>query len=65
MSHYIYFKRGDLPVVVQSVETGVITRSKGVRIEGPSEIIQDEDNPDVDVSVYCITNAPISYFMPK
>ena len=60
MSHYIYFKRkGGDPIVVQDVVTGNKQRTKSVYIDGPSEIIWDEQNPDLDVSVYCLTDGPI------
>lgn len=65
MSHYIYFKRdGGLPVVVQDVETGEKKRVEAVHIMGPSKIIHDEANPDVDVSVYCITDNDTEIFFP-
>ena len=60
VSHYIYFKRkGGLPIVVQDVITGDQRRAKSVYIDGPSEIIWGENNPDLDVSVYCLTDAPL------
>ena len=60
MSHYIYFKRKGGPIVVQDVVTGDQRRGKSVYIDGPSEIIWDEDNPDLDVSVYCLTDANVT-----
>lgn len=60
MSTYVYFKRkGGDPIVVQDVVTGRQRRAKSVYIDGPSEIIWDEDNPDLDVSVYCLTDANV------
>ena len=60
MSHYIYFKRKGGPIIVQDVATGNQTRGKSAYIDGPSEIIWDEDNPDLDVSVYCLTDANVT-----
>ena len=57
MSHYIYFKRKGGPIVVQDVVSGNQRRAQSVYIDGPSEIIWNENNPDLDVSVYCLTDA--------
>ncbi len=60
MSYYIYFKRKGGPIIVQNVATGEQRRGKSAYIDGPSEIIWDETNPDLDVSVYCLTDAAVS-----
>ena len=65
MSHYIYFKRKGGPIVVQHVDTGQQRRTEYVYIDGPSKIVWNEKNPDLDVSVYCFTNAPVHLADPN